>query len=876
MLSVDKIRQSFLDFFAQRSSHIEPSSSLIPVDPSILFTIAGMVPFKKMFLGLENKGYNRAASCQRCLRTNDLDNVGRTARHHTFFEMLGNFSFGDYFKEEAIAWSWEFLTGVIGLDPDKLWISVFTDDDEARDIWINKVGVNHDRVVRLGEADNFWRMGETGPCGPCSEILIDQGEAMGCGKPDCAVGCDCDRYLELWNLVFTQYDQQADGTLKPLPKKNIDTGLGLERLAAVLQGKDNNYEIDSIFPLIEYISRLCGIKYGSNTKQDISMKVIADHIRAVTFLISDGVFPGNEGRGYVLRRLIRRAIQHGLRLELKEVFLYQLVGVTVGLMKEAYPELVERREHISSVVKGEEERFHETLQTGSIKVAQLIDELKAQGQKNLPGIEAFRLYDTYGFPFDLTRELAEDAGFAVDEQGYLAALEEQRQRARNMTGFAHEENESEDLYHEILAEVGTTEFSGYEQLSGQATLLALVSGGQKVDLVNAGSEAVFILDKTPFYAESGGQLADHGRLSAAGATIEVTEVRKFGGGLILHHGRVLSGQIKLQGTLKAEVDLTRRLATAAHHTATHLLQAALQKVLGKHVKQSGSFVAANRLRFDFTHPTALEQRELERVEELVNGWIRANLAVNVDQTSYDEAIKAGALAFFGEKYDRVVRVVSIDQVSTELCGGTHARRTGDISLIRIVSESSVAAGIRRIEAIVAEAAWERSKQDEGILAELSSRLSVPVAELTDRVERLLAELKQNEKKLEELTTLKTLAQGAELLKGAREIAGIRCLCRVLEGVPPKQLRNLVDDLKNRLGSGIVFLIAPQDDGVSLVLGVTSDLTKDYNAGKLIASLAQIMGGRGGGRPDFAQAGGKDKGKAEQALAVFEELIINKK
>ncbi len=872
MFSVDQIRQSFLDFFAERSSQIEPSASLIPVDPSILFTIAGMVPFKKMFLGLENKGYTRAASCQRCIRTNDLDNVGRTARHHTFFEMLGNFSFGDYFKPDAIRWGWEFITEVMKIDPARLWITIYTDDDEAYRIWKDEVGVSPGRIVRLGEEDNFWRMGETGPCGPCSEILIDLGEDRGCGKPTCAVGCDCDRFLELWNLVFTQYDCRADGMLSPLPMRNIDTGLGLERLASVIQGKDNNYEIDNILPIIEYTARLSNIRYKQDEASDVAWKVIADHVRAATFLISDGVFPANEGRGYVLRRLIRRAIQNGRKLGLKNLFLFQLVGVVVDLMKRAYPELVEKREHISQVVKSEEERFSETLEIGSAKVTELLDSLRAKNIDTIPGIEAFKLYDTYGFPLDLTREIAHDEDFKIDVAGFEQALAEQKTRARGATGFSHEEAENPEIYGTILTEIGPTEFLGYDNGSCRARLLRILHDNKEVSRLTEGQEGVLLLDRSPFYAESGGQRGDSGSLRGADSQVLITDVHKYGGGLFLHLGKVTHGIIDAGMDLTAEVDAGHRQATAVNHTATHLLQAALRKVLGNHIKQSGSLVTATRLRFDFTHPAALHERELKKVEELVNEWIRADSEVNVSETSYDEAVKSGALAFFGEKYDQVVRSVSVGEVSTELCGGTHCRRSGEIGLFKITSESGIAAGIRRIEGLAGYPAWQKSVEEEKILHGVSGLLGVSVHDLEEKVAKLLKEIKQKDKLLEELATRQALSAAGDLLDRVKPVNEVKCLMTIVEGVNAKQLRSVVDDLKNRLGSGLVLLFAPRDEGVAIVLGVTKDLTGRLNAGKLIAAAAQVLGGRGGGRPDFAQAGGKDKTKIPQAMEAVEELI----
>jgi alanyl-tRNA synthetase len=857
-----EIRKLFLEYFRDHGHEVVASSPLVPAnDPTLLFTNAGMVQFKEVFLGQETRPYVRATSSQRCVRAggkhNDLENVGYTARHHTFFEMLGNFSFGDYFKREAIQFAWEFLTEVVKLPAERLWITVYAEDDEAEDIWLKEIGVDAARFSRIGdkpggkkyESDNFWSMGDTGPCGPCSEIFYDHGPDVAGGPPGTPEE-DGDRYIEIWNLVFMQYDRDADGTLNPLPKPSVDTGMGLERLAAVLQGVHNNYDIDLFRRLIEAAAKLAGVEDLSNK----SLRVIADHIRACAFLIVDGVIPSNEGRGYVLRRIIRRAIRHGHMLGLRETFFHKLVPALVDEMGEAYPELVAARAQVERVLKQEEERFAETLDNG---LAILEDTIANLSGKVIPGETVFKLYDTYGFPVDLTADIARERNLSLDEAGFEAAMAAQRERARAASQFGV------DMRSELQVEA-STEFTGYDHLVDQGSVLALFHNGQAADKLANGEEGLLVLDRTPFYAESGGQVGDHGTLVVGDAKLTVLDTQKQGEAF-LHRVSVLAGTVAVGDSVEAQVDETRRRDTACNHSATHLLHAALRQVLGEHVTQKGSLVNAERLRFDFSHFDAVTPEQLAEIENLVNEQIRANLAVETRLMSQEEAMASGAMALFGEKYGDTVRVLSMGDFSVELCGGTHVERTGDIGLFKIVSEGGVAAGVRRIEAVSGAGALAWVNEGERSLTQVASLVKGSREDFVAKVEQLVDKYRALEKDIERLKARLASSQGGDLASQAVDIDGIKVLAAKLEGADPKSLRDTVDQLKNKLGSAAVVLATVSDDKVSLAAGVTADQTDRVKAGDLVNMVAQQVGGKGGGRPDMAMAGGKDPAGLDTAL-----------
>ena len=850
-----ELRSLFLKFFEDKGHAVVASSPLIPAnDPTLLFTNAGMVQFKDVFLGREHRPYVRAATSQRCVRAggkhNDLENVGYTARHHTFFEMLGNFSFGDYFKREAIQYAWEFLTGVLKLPPERLWVTVYDKDTEAADIWLKEVGVDPNRFTRIGTKDNFWSMGDTGPSGPCTEIFYDHGAQVPGGPPG-SPDEDGDRYIEIWNLVFMQYDRSADGTLTPLPKPSVDTGMGLERLAAVMQKVHSNYEIDLFRSLVRAAANLAG---ASDLKSS-SLRVIADHIRSCAFLIADSVLPSNEGRGYVLRRIIRRAIRHGYKLGIREPFFHKLVAPLADEMGAAYPELVRAKASVERVLLKEEERFAETLDQGM----RILDGcMKGLADRVIPGDTAFQLYDTYGFPVDLTADVAREHGLSVDMAGFEKAMEAQRERARAASHFAA------DYGHEIRVE-GRCEFTGYDLLDGTGTVLALVAGDSAVDVLPAGSAGTVVLDKTPFYAESGGQVGDKGLIKAGDAVFEVTDTRKQGGDLILHIGKVVSGSLAVGARCQAEVDGTRRRATGLNHSATHLLHAALRLVLGDHVAQKGSLVNPERLRFDFAHFEPMTTDQIRRVERIVNEQIRFNSAVSADVMAKDDAMKLGAMALFGEKYGEEVRVLRIGEFSTELCGGTHVSRAGDIGFFKIVSETGVAAGVRRVEAVTGEGALEWVEHGDALIQGLADRVKVGRDGLDDKVQQILERTRQLEKELERLKSKMASAAGSDLASQAIDVGGLRLLVARLDDADPKSLRDLVDQLKNKLGSAAIVLAAVKDGKVSLIAGVTSDQTTRIKAGDLVNVVATQVGGKGGGRPDLAQAGGNDPSRLDQAL-----------
>ncbi|HEV2979362.1 MAG TPA: alanine--tRNA ligase [Casimicrobiaceae bacterium] len=865
-MQVAAIRRQFLDYFSARGHTIVPSASLVPSnDPTLLFTNSGMVQFKDVFLGTDQRSYVRAADVQRCLRAggkhNDLENVGYTARHHTFFEMLGNWSFGDYFKREAIAYAWELLTEVYKLPADKLWVTVYQTDDEAYAVWSDAIGMPPERVVRIGDnrgapyaSDNFWQMADTGPCGPCSEIFYDHGPTVAGGPPGSTDAGD--RYVEIWNLVFMQFDRDHDGVLTPLPKPCVDTGMGLERLAAVLQGVHSNYDIDLFRELITVAAKLT----GATDLGSPSLKVIADHIRACAFLVIDGVLPSNEGRGYVLRRIIRRAIRHGYKLGQTKPFFSQLVPELSRLMGGAYPELPPRQEFVMSVLHAEEERFAETLEHGIKILDAALAEAKAMGSTTLSGITAFTLYDTYGFPFDLTADICRERGVSVDQAGFDAAMRRQREQARAASTFKMAEG--------LEYRGAKTIFDGYDTLAEDARVVALYRDGSSVDALSTGQTGVVVLDRTPFYAESGGQVGDRGELSRTGACLTlfaVHDTQKLQPDVFGHHGEMKTGELKVGDTVAARVDAHARTRAAWNHSATHLMHAALRKVLGAHVTQKGSLVDSHRTRFDFSHPQPLSEEEIRTVEALVNRAIRANYPVEVQLMPHDAAIAAGALALFGEKYGEQVRVLTMGDFSTELCGGTHVSRTGDIGLFKIVSESGVAAGIRRIEAVTAEGALAYTHETEARLQEAARMLKAPAAEVPSKIAHVLDQVRALEKELARIKGRLASSQGGDLAAQAVNVNGAQVLATTIDGADAKVLRETLDQLKGRLRSAAIVLGSTEGGKVMLIAGVTSDLTDKIKAGELVNHVAVQVGGKGGGRPDMAQAGGTNPAGLAAAL-----------
>ena len=871
--STAEIRQAFLDFFHSKGHQVVASSSLVPHnDPTLLFTNAGMNQFKDVFLGLDKRNYSRATTAQRCVRAggkhNDLENVGYTARHHTFFEMLGNFSFGDYFKQDAIKYAWELLTGEnwFALPKEKLWVTVYETDDEAFDIWANEVGVPRERIIRIGDnkgapfaSDNFWQMGDTGPCGPCTEIFFDHGDHIWGGPPGSPEE-DGDRYIEIWNIVFMQFNRQADGTMEPLPKPSVDTGMGLERIAAVLQHVNSNYDIDLFRDLIASVAKVTGATDLTNK----SLRVIADHIRSCAFLIADGVIPSNENRGYVLRRIIRRAIRHGNMLGAKDTFFWKLVAPLIAVMGSAGEELKQQQAQVEQVLKTEEEQFARTLERG---LALLDEELSKLKGDTLDGETAFRLYDTYGFPVDLTADVCRERNIKVDEAGFEAAMEEQRRRARESSGFGAD-------YNAMIRVDGASEFKGYDRLELNGKVTALFIDGKAVDSVSAGQEAVVILDQTPFYAESGGQVGDKGELKGAGFSFAVSDTQKYGQA-IGHIGKVASGSLKVGDAVQADVDEARRQRIRLNHSATHLMHAALRQVLGTHVAQKGSLVNDKALRFDFSHFEAMKPEEIRAVEDLVNAQIRRNLAIETNIMDIDAARASGAMALFGEKYDDRVRVLQMGDFSTELCGGTHAARTGDIGLFRITSESGTAAGVRRIEAVTGEGAIAMLHAQSDQLSDIAQLLKGDSHNLGEKVRAALERTRQLEKELQQLKEQAAAQESANLSSKAEEINGVKLLVSELAGVEPKMLRTMVDDLKNQLGSTIVVLATVAEGKVSLIAGVSKDVTDRVKAGELIGMVAQQVGGKGGGRPDMAQAGGTDASALPAALASVKGWVSAK-
>ena len=871
-LGTNEIRKRFLDFFESKGHYVGKSSSLIPNnDKSLLLINSGMAPHKNYFSGVEVPPSKRMSTCQKCIRTGDIENVGKTARHGTFFEMMGNFSFGDYFKPEAITWAWEFITEHLNIPVEKLWVTVYLDDDQAHDFWEKEIGVPADRIVRIGKDDNFWEIG-LGPCGPCSEIYFDRGEKYGCGSPDCKPGCDCDRYLEFWNLVFTQFDRQEDGTYPELANKNIDTGMGLERMACIMQDVDNIFEIDTIKYIIQGIEELANIKYGEDDKKDVSVRIITDHMRAMSFLIADGVLPSNEGRGYVLRRLLRRAARHGKLLGIKEDFLYKLYDRVKEVSGEAYPELVEKESYVKKVIKIEEEKFNETLDQGVEILNGYIAELKEANETVLSGDKAFKLYDTYGFPLDLTEEILEEQGFGIDEEGFHKEMEEQRQRARADRGAMEDEGWKEDPLSTLDESVAST-FDGYKNLNVSGKVTAIVKEDEIVEMINEGEKAIIVLNETSFYAEGGGQAGDIGTLENEDAIFEVVDTRKGANNTIKHIGFVKKGQIKVSDALESKVNKEVRMASARNHTATHLLHEALKEVLGDHVNQAGSLVTPERLRFDVTHFEPISKEELKAVEEKVNKAILDALEVNCEIMNINDAKEKGAMALFGEKYGNEVRVVSMGDYSVELCGGTHLTNTSQVGLFKILSEGGVAAGVRRIEAITGHAVYEYLTNRDNMINEVCSALKTKEDNLVQRANHLVEENKALAKELHETKTKLNLQSVDSLLDAKVEINGVNLLCAKFEDIDMNTLKETADTLRDKVGSGVVVLSNVADNKVNFVVTATQDvIEKGIHSGNIVREVAKIANGKGGGRPNMAQAGATDVSKVDEALSYASEVV----
>jgi len=864
------IRKAFLEYFRAKGHEVVKSSSLIPAeDPTLLFTNAGMVQFKRVFQGEEGRPYARAATCQKCMRAggkhSDIENVGHTRRHHTFFEMLGNFSFGDYFKSDAIRYAWELLTVVFKLPAEKLWVSVYEEDEEAERLWQEVAGLPKGRIVRLGAKDNFWQMAETGPCGPCSEIIIDRGEALGCRTPECKVGCDCDRYLELWNLVFMQYNRDGEGVLHPLPRPSIDTGMGLERIAAVLQGKNNNFDTDLFAGIISSIEADTGARYGKDDKQDISIRVIADHMRSITFLLSEGLMPSNEGRGYVLRRIIRRAARYARMLGTHGPVLYKITESVAREMGDIYPELIREKERAKKLLLMEEERFANTLEQGMRLLEDVIAELKKEGKKEVPGEAVFRLYDTFGFPVDIVRDVALEEGFTVNEEGFNRQMQLQRERAR--ASWVQEEAAAESIYRELLSELGGTAFAGYETLETDSLVRAIIKDGHIVNELGPGEEGEIILDRTPFYGASGGQVGDTGKFYTEGVIINVTDTKKPIEDLTVHEVKVEKGTLQVWTKLTARVNEENRRATMRNHTATHLLQSALRAVLGEHVKQAGSLVEPERLRFDFTHFSALSEEEMDAIEDFVNEKVLQNIPVQTEEMEIDEAIARGATALFGEKYGERVRVVQAPTVSMELCGGTHVRSTGEIGTFIITSEGSVASGIRRIEALTGMNAFLHLREKGKDVKELGNILKTNQPK--ERARQVLDEMRALQKEIEKVKMAGARDIAKELIGRARDVDGVKVVSEKVSGFSQKELRDLADGIRDRLGSGVIVLAS--DEGALLAM-VTKDLTNRVSAGEVLSQVASLAGGRGGGKPELAQGGTKETAKLDSAIQKVYDIV----
>ena len=874
-MSGAEVRAAFLHYFAQWDHRIIKSSPLVPYDdPTLLFTNAGMVQFKRVFLQEETREYNRAASAQKCLRAggkhNDMENVGRTARHHTFFEMLGNFSFGDYFKEGAIEMGWEFLTDHLHLSPEQLWVSVFKEDDEAAGIWQKRIGLPAERIVPLGEKDNFWAMGDAGPCGPCSEIIIDQGAEMGCGSPACGVGCDCGRFLELWNLVFMQYNREQDGSLISLPKPSIDTGMGLERVAAVVQGVKSNYDSDLFQGIIRRVEEISGARYGADTAKDVSIKVIADHARAVTFLLADGVLPANEGRGYVLRRIIRRALRHGKLLGIGHPFLVAMADRVTEVMGDVYPEIKAGKTHLNPILQREEERFSETLDNGLKILQEEMGRLKAKKKKVVPGAIAFKLYDTFGFPIDLTEDIVREKGMTIDLAGFEQSMEDQKRRAREQWKGEMGEGIS-PLYQGLMAEGVGTLFVGYETLQAVSEVARIIKEEQFAASARQGEEAEIISAQTPFYGEAGGQAGDQGVIKGKGFLMEVRDTVRPLPQLIVHKGLIKQGEIKVGARVTLEVDEERRQATARNHTATHLLQAALRKIVGGHINQAGSLVSPERLRFDFSHYEAIDADTLERIESLVNQRIWEDTPVLTEVMATEEAMERGATALFGEKYGEEARVLSVGDYSRELCGGTHVTRTGEIGIFKLLSESGVAAGVRRIEAVTGQGAFDYLRAQERELKQAAQLLKARPGEVAAKVERLLAGQRGLEREIESLRR-KLATAGTTGGPEVKEVKGIKVVALQADGVDHKGLREMGDGIKDKIGSGIVLVGGAHEGKITLVLMVTKDLAERLRADELIQGIAEIIGGRGGGNPTLARTGSDKVERLADALQAIYKIV----
>jgi len=869
----DQARQKFLDYFTTHNHQLVRSSSLVPHDdPTLLFTNAGMVQFKRIFIGEEKRPYKTAVTSQKCVRAggkhNDLENVGYTARHHTFFEMLGNFSFGDYFKEKAIELAWDLLVNGYGLLEDKLWVSIYLDDDEAYTIWQKHIGIPEERIKRLDEKDNFWAMGDTGPCGPCSEIHIDRGEKTGCGKPDCQVGCDCDRYLEIWNLVFMQFNRDKTGKMIPLPKPSIDTGLGLERIVSVLQNTPTNYETDLFSPIIKKVEDLSGKQMAGSQETDVAMKVIADHSRAAAFLVNDGVLPANEGRGYVLRRIIRRAIRYGRAISLSRPFLHKTSEVVFDIMAPAYPELLEARSFISNVIENEEVRFSETLDFGLRLLGDTLSEIKEKGEKTVPGDVIFKLYDTYGFPVDIVRDVVRDEDMSLDMDGFHTHMDDQRARSRSKVSFT----ETGDAYKTLSSEGVRTAFLGYDELNGDSKILVVARNGEEIGTAKEGDVLELVAESTPFYAESGGQVGDVGTITCDHFNMMVSDTVKDPTGLIIHRGKVISGSIQKGDQITLTVDFEKRRLTELNHTATHILHAALRNVLGDHVKQSGSLVSPERLRFDFTHFSGVDQNTLDQVEAFVNDRIRENIRTESQEMDADEAVRTGAVALFEEKYGDRVRVVSLGDFSKEFCGGTHTAQTGSIGFFKIIAESSIAAGVRRIEALTGSAALTYVQTAVNLLKRTAGLLKEKPEALGERISKMMAQQKAVEKEIEDLKTkmamMTTDVPGDEY----QIVDGTTVLAKKVSIDKPAALRDLADKFRDRIESGIVVLGAAAGPKALLIAVVTKDLTDRFHAGNIVKQLAAVIGGSGGGRPDMAQAGGTKPENLDKALESVYDII----
>ncbi|NLJ67169.1 MAG: alanine--tRNA ligase [Clostridiales bacterium] len=873
-MGLNQLRHAFLKFFEEKDHLIMPSASLVPKsDKSLLLINSGMAPLKAYFTGQETPPSPRVTTCQKCIRTPDIDIVGKTARHGTFFEMLGNFSFGDYFKREAIVWAWEFVTEVLKLPLERLWVTIYLEDDEAYEIWTDVVGLDPQRIVRMGKEDNFWEIG-VGPCGPCSEIFFDRGKEHGCGSDNCAIGCDCDRFVEFWNLVFTQFDRDEEGNYHPLEHPSIDTGMGLERIAAIMQGVNSLFEVDTIKNIMKEASRISGIRYGDNANTDISLRVITDHIRGTVFMISDGIIPSNEGRGYVLRRILRRAARHGKLIGIKNMFLSDLAKIVIRESGDAYPELREKQQYILKVIQVEEERFNETIDQGLIILKGYIDNIKKAKSKVLDGKSAFRLYDTYGFPLDLTREILEEEGFDVDEAGFNAEMKDQRERARSAREETNYMGEEDPIYG-LLKPDEKTDFVGYHTLNIRSRVIGLIKDNQRVDSANQGDHVLVILDKTPFYAESGGQIGDRGLLQTDEVTVEIEDVNMLHGDHIVHKGKVLYGTIRTNQELEAKVLTEERLSTARNHSATHLLHKALKEVLGDHVEQAGSLVAPTRLRFDFSHFAPLTDEEIDRVEGIVNKKIMEALSIDIIETTYDDARSLGAVALFGEKYGDIVRVVKMGDYSIELCGGTHLSNTGQAGLFKIISETGIAAGVRRIEAVTGSGAIQWVKQQNELINQVSEVLKTNPTGVIQKAKGIMEQVKEYEHEIQILK--RQLMQGTVdmLMSDRKSINGIQFITGNVERQDMNTLRDTADILRNKLKSGVVVLASEYQGKVNMIAAATKDMIgKGIHSGNLIREVAKVTGGGGGGRPDMAQAGGKDPLKISQALDKVEVILAH--